>query len=265
MKKGLLLIPFLAWNLHAKVIAVQDIQSDHLGPTAKASLSNLVTAQLETQLKEDRFLSWSDVQDQWNRLSLQSNTKIQANTKDVKESKNSGDSVWKCQDIKCYEKLGALLHIDQFLILDISKLDSSFVANMRLVDVSRGSTENRSFRTYKGGVDGILPLLPGMYRDVVASPEQKKRLEAEANYKKWQPLRQSLRWGGLGVLVLAGGYSVWQTLDANKKIKKYNDLPLGDPAEDGAWSDANQAVLFRNVGYGVTLLGGLGLGLSFTF
>jgi hypothetical protein len=254
------LLPFLIYSsLHAKVIAIQEIQSDHLSATARASLSNLVTAQLESELPGNQFLSWGDVKEQMSRLDWGLKGK-NGTTKSF-----SQDSLMVCRDRLCLERLGTLLHIDQFLLIDLSRLDSSFVTNMRLVDVGRGAVESRSFRTYKGSVDRILPLLSGMYHDVVATPEQKRLKELEMRDAQRKPYRLGLRWISGGLLVAAGGFSIWQVGQTNEKIRAYNRMEFNNPELAQVKKSAENAILLQNLGLGTALVSAIGLGVSFTF
>lgn len=61
-----------------------------------------------------------------------------------------------CTDDGCMAEIGGALGVDRLITGDVGKLGNAFVISLRLLDVRRGSVENRATETYEGDEEQLL-------------------------------------------------------------------------------------------------------------
>lgn len=164
-------------------IAVKALKSDFLSVTESESVTNFITTSLAEIATDEKVMAWSDLEEMIKQLGQTAELASFA----------ADESAANCVSDKCFQELGGALGVEIILITDISKVGSSFIINMRLIDLLSASSEARSTLRVKNGIDGVLdgvPLLleklgygkkvdPMVQAQLDREEAEKQRLEAE--------------------------------------------------------------------------------------
>lgn len=61
-----------------------------------------------------------------------------------------------CSDTACLAEIGGALGVDRILSAHIGKVGSTYVVNVKLINIREATTEGRAYKTVKGEVDAVI-------------------------------------------------------------------------------------------------------------
>lgn len=273
---------FVSLSFAESNIAVKTVKSDFLSKTEGESVTNFITSTLSETVTNEKVMAWSDLEEMLKQIGETSQLAQLADDASASE----------CVNDKCFEELGGALGVEKILITDISKVGSSFLINMRVLNLLEASSKARGSLRVKNGIDGILDGIPtilakvGYSKDQATPVEPKKEEISNKDAKdeavkstvasldvspKEEPnstvAKTTLRVIG-GALFAVGG--AWAYV-ANEKVEQaYEDvdesmLNADKVLYDEAVKESEDGDLGRKLGLGLMGAGLLSFTISFSF
>jgi len=203
-----------------------------------------------------------------------------------------------CTSDACVVEVGQMLGVKQMLAGSVGKLGELITMNVRLIDVETGKITQSVNIDCRCDIEDVLikstPQIAvkiarslGGYASgtVIAETSDERSLDKaeESAMREIQPAKKSSVWPTiLSAVVMAGGGVAGVTMNmiAESRVKDMDELyqaaaddytASGNVAQrdidqyQSHYDDARQAVILRNVGYGIAGLGALGVVITIVF
>lgn len=184
-------------------VAVLDVQA----PEADADLVPVMTEVLSAELaRTGRFTSVIAGRDIKAMLSFEERKQILG-----------------CTDDSCLAEIGGALGADRIVVSSLTQVGSSRVLTLKLIDITRASTDARVYRTIEGDAGAVLQALSAAVDELLGAPAQPSApavaLQAPA------PAGPGLRAGPI-VLLAVGASSLGAGLGFGLSAKSHYDAAV---------------------------------------
>lgn len=91
-----------------------------------------------------------------------------------------------CNTSECAVQVGQLLGVESMVAGDIGRIGQTYIVDIRLIDVSSGSIKKTARKDYKGEVDGLLPTLEQIARNISGSAITVFEERFDDNNRDWK-------------------------------------------------------------------------------
>jgi len=170
-----------------------------------------------------------------------------------------------CTDEACMAEIGGALGVDQILVAHVGKIGSTFLVNVKLIDIRNTKVVDRVSETVKGEIDVLISTVKAAVTRLFAEPAPQPAATSSEKVIETAPTttaRQEVTTGGVGALPIAmwaiGGVAlgagVYFNITARGHAANANDENfIGGQREIDA-AESAQTISFVGLGVGVAAI-----------
>jgi hypothetical protein len=237
-------------------IAVKALKTGVLSVQEAESVTNFITNELFRLSRTDKVIAWSDLEEIIKQIGESSELASLA----------TDDSEINCLNDKCLQELGGALGVEKILVTDITKVGSSTIVNMRVIDLLLASSSTRNSLRVSNGIDEILDGVPELLKGLgFGKGKQAEQNNQKLSIKKNEDLEKIRKEKGA---VEAAKEATVIKEKRNRKLRawlRYSGLGLGVVGGFLAYKGERWESNANMKAIGLASLGLLSVGVSFTF